>query len=366
MSRSRIYVTEPSLPPLEEFVPYLQEIWASKQLSNGGPFHQRLEDALCQYLGVKHISLVTNGTLALMVALKAIGVQGEVITTPYSFVATAQSLLWNQLKPVFVDVDPATGNIDPAKVAEAITPSTSAILGVHCYGNPCDIEEIDRIAKRHKLKVVYDAAHAFGVNYKSESLLSYGDISAVSFHATKVFNTFEGGAIVSPDKATKKRVDDIKNFSLAADGNVLDAGINGKMSEVNAAFGLLQLDYVDKEIASRRRSYEAYSRAFEEAPGLRCIPFNKKATPNGSYFPLLVEDGRDELVEHLAHHGIFARKYFYPLITDMDMFAEFQLGQTNLGCAKTIAEQVVCLPMSARLTVREQDRIIELVNAFLR
>lgn len=247
-----IYVTQPFLPPLEEFIPYLEQIWTNKMLTNDGPFHQQLERALCEHLGVEHIALFTNGTIALVTALQALRVTGEVITTPYSFVATSHSLLWNGIKPVFVDIDPNTLNLDPAKIEAAITPHTTAIMPVHCYGHPCDIEAIQNIADIYNLKVIYDAAHAFGVEDAKGSVLRHGDLSVLSFHATKVFNTFEGGAIVCPDAKTKVRIDHLKNFGHVGEVTVVAPGINGKMSEFNAALGLLQLKYIDQALARRK------------------------------------------------------------------------------------------------------------------
>lgn len=253
-----IYVTQPYLPPLEEFIPYLQQIWDKKILTNGGPFHAKLEDALCEYLGVKHISLFTNATIALVTGLQALRITGEVITTPYSFVATAHSLLWNGIKPVFVDVDPKTLNLDPAKIEAAITPHTTAIMPVHCYGHPCDVDAVQKIADNYNLKVIYDATHAFGVQDEKGSVLNHGDLSVLSFHATKVFNTFEGGAIICPDAKTKIRIDQLKNFGHVGELNVVAPGINGKMSEFNAALGLLQLKYIDQAIARRKEIDTAY------------------------------------------------------------------------------------------------------------
>ena len=248
-----IYVTKPFLPPLKEFVPYLEQIWDNQWLTNNGPFHERLESKLATYLGVEHLALVANGTLGLIVALQALHVTGEVITTPYSFVATAHSLIWNNLKPVFVDIDPETFSLDPAKIEAAITPHTSAIMPVHCYGRPCDVESIQHIADIYGLKVIYDAAHAFGVRYKGESILGHGDLSVLSFHATKVFNTFEGGAIVCPNAKMKKRIDYLKNFGFADEVTVTAPGINGKMNEFQSALGLLQLEYIERAVGLRKR-----------------------------------------------------------------------------------------------------------------
>jgi len=258
MIKKPIYVTQPNLPPLTEFIPYLEQIWENKILTNNGPFHKQLEQALCDYLGVKHISLFTNGTIALVTALQALRITGEVITTPYSFVATAHSLLWNGIKPVFVDIDPNTLNLDPAKIESAINSNTTAILPVHCYGQPCDVDTIQKIADKYNLKVIYDAAHAFGVKCHCGSVLNHGDLSVLSFHATKVFNTFEGGAIISPDADIKQSIDNLKNFGFINEVTVVAPGINGKMSEINAAFGLLQLKHIDAALARRKEIDASY------------------------------------------------------------------------------------------------------------
>src|SRR5450830_1077799 len=267
---SPVYVTRPSLPPLEELLPYLEKIWDTRVLTNCGPFHQELEQALCEYLGVKHICLFANATIALVTALKALRIEGEVITTPYSFVATAHSLLWNGIAPVFVDIEPETLNIDPAKIEAAITPKTTAIMPVHCYGTPCDVDAIQSIADNYNLKVIYDAAHAFGVKSQHGSILNYGDLSVLSFHATKVFNTFEGGAIVCPDAKTKKRIDDLKNFGYADEVTVIATGINAKMNELQAAFGLLQLKHVAKAIDRRREIDNLYREELSTVSGIYC------------------------------------------------------------------------------------------------
>jgi len=269
---AKTYVTQPFLPPLEEFMPYLEEIWQEKWLTNNGSFHRQLESKLADYLGVEHLSLFANGTLALITALQALRITGEVITTPYTFVATAHSLLWNKNKPVFVDIDPETLNIDPDKVEAAITPQTSAILAVHVYGTPCDTEKLQQIADVYGLKLIYDAAHAFGVTHNDQSVLNYGDLSILSFHATKVFNTFEGGAIICNDEKTKKRIDYLKNFGFADEVTVMAAGINGKMNEFQAALGVLQLDYIDQCIAARREITTRYREALTELEGIRLLP----------------------------------------------------------------------------------------------
>ncbi len=289
MTDKPIYVTEPFLPPLEDFVPYLEKIWERKWLTNNGAFHQELEAALSGYLGVGHVSLVTNGTIALVTALQAQGVTGEVITTPYSFVATAHSLVWNNVTPVFVDIDPETMNLDPARIEAAITPRTTAILPVHCYGVPCDVLGIRKIAEAHGLKVIYDAAHAFGVRVRGEGLMRHGDLSVLSFHATKVFNTFEGGAIVSPDAETKQHIDYLKNFGFADEVTVVEAGINGKMNEVQAAMGLLQLQHVDGGIARRREIHRRYCEGLRDVAGISTRPAPPDTDYNYAYFPILVE-----------------------------------------------------------------------------
>jgi len=285
-----IFVTQPSLPPLDELVTYLEMIWESNILTNGGQFHRQLEIYLCEYLKVQHISLFTNGTIALITALKSLGLTGEVITTPYSFVATAHSLLWNDIKPVFVDIDPVTLNLDPRKIEAAITPSTTAILPVHVYGYPCDVDAIDAIAKKHQLKIIYDAAHAFGVRCHCGSVLNHGDLSVLSFHATKVFNTFEGGAIVCPDEKTKRRIDQQKNFGFIDEMTITDVGINGKMNEFCAAVGLLQLQHIEEEIEKRKAIDAIYREELREIPGIRCHLKPRKGESNYGYFPIFVDN----------------------------------------------------------------------------
>ena len=361
-----IYVTQPALPPLEEFIPYLKEIWANKILTNGGPFHRQLEKALCKYLGVEHLALFSNGTLGLVTALQALRVTGEVITTPYSFVATAHSLLWNGIKPVFVDVDPHTLNLDPAKIEAAITPQTTAIMPVHCYGHPCDVDAIQKIADNYNLKVIYDAAHAFGVQDKGGSVLRHGDLSVLSFHATKVFNTFEGGAIICPDAKTKQRIDHLKNFGFVDEVTVVAPGINGKMSEINAAFGMLQLEHVDEALVKRKSIDAAYREALRNVPGIRCLQDAGEQVANYSYFPLLVEASyplsRDALYQKLKDNNIFARRYFYPLITDFPMYRGMpSANRKNLPVAAAAAQKVICLPIYPALTPQELQRITQLI-----
>jgi dTDP-4-amino-4,6-dideoxygalactose transaminase len=362
-----IYVTQPSLPPLAEFIPYLREIWDTKILTNGGPFHQKLERALCEYLGVDHIALFTNGTMGLITALQALRITGEVITTPYSFVATAHSLLWNGIKPVFVDIDPLTLNLDPSKIEAAITPQTTAIMPVHCYGRPCDVDAIQKIADNYNLKVIYDAAHAFGVMTGSGSVLKHGDLSVLSFHATKVFNTFEGGAIVCPDARTKLRIDQLKNFGFVDEVTVVAPGINGKMSEVNAAFGLLQLKNISSVLSRRKEVDALYREAFADVKGIRCHEVALEGKANYSYFPILVEPDytmdRDALYEKMREHGVYGRRYFYPLISDFPMYRSLASShRDNLPVATAVAQKVICLPMYPGLGVEDQRRVISIIR----
>lgn len=362
-----VYVTRPLLPPLEEFLPYLEEIWASGWLTNAGPFHQKLEQALSEYLGVRHLSLFTNGTIALVTALQCLRITGQVITTPYSFVATSHALLWNSIEPVFVDIDATTCNLDPDRIEAAITPRTTAILPVHCYGNPCDVDRIQKIADTYGLRVIYDAAHAFGVTYKGASLLNFGDLSVLSFHATKAFNTFEGGAIVCPDAKTKQRIDHLKNFGFADEVTVVAPGINGKMNEVQAAFGLLQLRHIDASIARRREIDRRYRALLRDVDGIRCLPLPPDTTHNGSYFPILVEREypltRDQLYHVMKQAGVFARRYFFPLITDFPMYRGLASAAPDLlPNARRISSSILCLPIYPTLPLDEVARIADLMK----
>jgi len=368
VSDKKIYVTQPLLPPLEEFIPYLQQIWESKILTNGGPFHQQLEQALCDYLGVKHIALFTNGTIALVTALQALRITGEVITTPYSFVATSHSLLWNGIKPVFVDIDPNTLNLDPDKIEAAITPQTTAIMPVHCYGHPCDVERIQKIADTYGLKVIYDAAHAFGVQDGQGSILRHGDLSVLSFHATKVFNTFEGGAIVCPDAKTKVRIDQLKNFGHVGEVTVVAPGINGKMSEFNAALGLLQLKYIDQALARRKEIDAEYREQLKGVKGIHCLNDAGEKVANYAYFPILVEAGypisRDDLYQKLKNNNIVTRRYFYPLISDFPMYRGLPSAhRENLPVATAAAQQVLCLPIYPDLDMSVVGEITSFIAA---
>jgi dTDP-4-amino-4,6-dideoxygalactose transaminase len=361
-----IYVTEPFLPPLDEYIPYLEQIWENKRLTNKGPFHQQLEKALCEYLGVEHLALFVNGTIALVTALQALRISGEVITSPYSFVATAHSLLWNNIKPVFVDIDPATCNLDASRIEAAITPATTAIMPVHCYGNPCDVEQIQQIADIYGVKVIYDAAHAFGVQYKGESLLRHGDLSVLSFHATKVFNTFEGGAIVCPDAKTKQRIDYLKNFGFADEVTVVAPGINGKMSEISAAFGLLQLNYIDQALERRKAIESRYREGLADVSGISLLPMPLETEGNASYFPILIDNDypldRDTLYQSMKSSGINGRRYFYPLISDMPMYRGLPSARTEeLPAATSIASRVICLPIYPGLTNDQIDSVLTAV-----
>ncbi|MCM2565341.1 MULTISPECIES: DegT/DnrJ/EryC1/StrS family aminotransferase [Janthinobacterium] len=362
-----IYVTQPLMPDLQDFLPYLEEIWENKILTNGGPFHQQLEQALCDYLGVKHICLFTNGTLALITALQALRITGEVITTPYSFVATAHSLLWNGIKPIFVDIDPLSLNMDPARIEAAITPHTTAIMPVHCYGRPCDVERIEKIADNYGLKVIYDAAHAFGVRHKGSSVLNCGDLSVLSFHATKIFNTFEGGAIVCPDAKTKQRIDHLKNFGFVDEVTVVAPGINGKMSEINAAFGLLQLKGIDAARLQRRAIDGRYRERLAAIAGIDCLPAGEEESANHSYFPILVKEAygtsRDALFQLLRDENIYARRYFYPLISDFPMYRSMPTAaHSNLPNALQASRQIICLPIYPGLDLDQVDAICAIVE----
>jgi len=364
---SPIYVTQPALSELADFIPYLEQIWDNKILTNGGPFHQQLEQALCDYLGVKYISLFTNGTLALVVALQALRITGEVITTPYSFVATSHSLLWNGIKPVFVDINRDTLNLDPNKIEAAITPQTTAIMPVHCYGHPCAVEQIQKIADNYNLKVIYDAAHAFGVKHNNASILNYGDLSVLSFHATKVFNTFEGGAIVCPDEKTKQRIDHLKNFGFVDEVTVVAPGINGKMSEINAAFGLLQLKNIDENLRKRQTIDHYYRKALRDVKGIHCLADSGETTANYAYFPILVQSdyplSRDQLFEKLRDNSIYARRYFYPLISDFPMYRGLpSAAPAHLPIAQKAANEVICLPIYPDLSIEQIDFVIQLIK----
>lgn len=360
-----IRVTRPSLPPLDKFVPYLEQIWESHILTNCGPYHTQLERELVDYLGVKHIALFNNATIALIVALHALGIQGEVITTPFSFVATTHALLWNNITPVFVDVDPETLNLDPAQIEAAITERTTAIMPVHCYGQPAAVDAIDAIAARHGLKVIYDAAHAFGVRDHRGSVLNHGDLSVLSFHATKVFNTFEGGAIVCPTLEMKEHIDRLKNFGHDGEISVIETGINGKMSEINSAFGLLQLKYIDEVIAKRGLVDAAYRKTLANVRGIRCLA-RFEGVANYAYFPILVDAeypmSRDALNEHMKANGIHPRRYFYPLISEFPMYRDLPSSdRAGLPVAAHAADRILCLPIYPDLDDGSIERIVGII-----
>jgi dTDP-4-amino-4,6-dideoxygalactose transaminase len=362
-----IFVTRPDLPSLDEFMPYLREIWNTKILTNGGPFHQQFEQKLCEYLGVKHIALFANCTIGLITALQALRITGEVITTPYSFVATAHSLLWNGIKPVFVDIDPVTLNMNPSGIEAAMTPQTTAIMPVHVYGHPCDVERIEAIADIYDLKVIYDAAHAFGVQQKHGSLLAHGDLSVLSFHATKVFTTFEGGAIVCPDEKMRQRINYLKNFGFADEVTVVAPGINGKMSEFNAALGLLQLKGIDLGLARRKAIDLRYRAGLADVPGIRCVQTAGELRSNYAYFPILVQPeyplSRDALYEKFRANHIYVRRYFYPLISDFPMYRGLpSAAHGNLPVARKVAQQVLCLPIYPELAHDQVDRVLTLLR----
>ena len=371
MDSKQITVTSPLLPDLEEYTKLLQDIWSRKWITNNGYYHRQLEQALAVHLGVEYLSLFTNGTLPLITALQALGItEGEVITTPYSFVATTHSIWWNKLTPVFVDVLPGNGNIDPSKIEAAITDKTVAIMPVHVYGCPCDVEAIDAVAKKHNLKVIYDAAHAFGVTYKGRPVLEWGDISTLSFHATKVYNTVEGGAMVVHSAEMKYDVDNLKNFGFRGETTVVAPGINSKMDEMRAAYGLLNLRQVDAAIAARKRVAEKYVEALKDVKGIELFPYEINPTFkwNYSYFPILVTDDyrmtRDALYEFLKTQNVLGRRYFYPLITAFEPYRTYpSADEANLPIANRLASQVICLPMHHALTDNDIQRVIDIIRA---
>lgn len=364
LNKEIIRVTSPLVPPLEEFTSLLEDIWQRRWLTNDGEYHARLEQALADYLKVPYVSLFTNGTLPLITALQALGIKGEVITTPYSFVATTHALWWNGITPVFVDVDPETGCIDPNRIEEAITPQTSAILPVHVYGCPCRTEEIKQIADRHNLHVIYDAAHAFGVEINGESILNAGDLSTLSFHATKVFNTAEGGAMIMHDEATKRRIDHLKNFGFAGETEVVMPGINSKMDELRAAFGLLALKQVDEAIEARRRVAIAYRQALKNVDGIRFWDDRPGVRYNYGYFPIFVDAARrDGLYFRLQEHGIYGRRYFYPLISTFSPYSGLESATPqNLPVATRLADEVICLPIHHEMTEGDVQRVINCIT----
>jgi dTDP-4-amino-4,6-dideoxygalactose transaminase len=368
MNNKPIFVTSPYLPPLEEFHEYLKDIWSSKWLTNNGKYHQALERALCEYLGVKYISLFSNGTLALVTALQALRITGEVITTPYSFVATTHALWWNNIKPVFVDIEPNTFNIDPVKIEAAITPRTTAILPVHVYGNPCDVQRIKDIADTYGLKVIYDACHTFGVTINKIPVLTFGDLSVMSFHATKVYNTFEGGAIVCHDEAIKKRIDNLKNFGFANETTVVAPGINAKMNEVQAAMGLLQLKYIDGAIEKRKLIAEFYREKLKRIKGISSLEDPEGVKHCYSYFPIFIDKEkygriRNEVYEELKKQNVFGRRYFYPLISQFPTYRGLESAQPGkLPVAEKVTEEVICLPIYSDLDLDSTNQICEILK----
>lgn len=368
MADKQITVTAPLMPDLEEFNVLLKEIWDSRWVTNNGRFHQQLEKELCDYLKVPYISLFTNGTLPLLTALQALDIHGEVITTPYSFVATTHSIWWNGCKPVFVDIDPLTCNIDPDRIEEAITPQTAAIMPVHVYGNPCDTARIQAIADKYGLKVIYDAAHAFGVEAGGESILKAGDMSTLSFHATKVYNTLEGGALVMHDEQTKRKIDFLKNFGFAGETEVVAQGINSKMDEVRSAYGIINLRNVDAAIQARRQTAMIYRETLADVEGISMMEVPEGVKHNYSYFPIFVDQEafgmtRDDLYFRMKEQGVLGRRYFYPLISDFDSYSSLpSASDENLPNARRIADSVICLPLHHDLCEADVERVLRVIN----
>ena len=364
MKQDKIFITQPTLPPLDDFIESLKEIWESKWITNNGKFHKEFEKQLAEYLGVKYISLFVNGTLALVSALQVLRISGEVITTPYSFVATTHALHWNNIKPVFVDIEPNHCNLDPEKIEAAITPKTTAIVPVHVYGNPANVERIQKIADIYGLKVIYDAAHAFGVKKNNNSILNFGDLSVLSFHATKTFNTIEGGAIICHDEKTKKRIDYLKNFGFADEVTVVGTGINAKMNELQAAFGLLQLKTFDEQIKKRKQITDTYRNLLKDINGISFLNDIDNVKHNYAYFPIFVGNdysvSRDELYFKLKENNIYGRRHFYPLISKFPAYRGLDSAKSeNLPVAEKIAKQVICLPIYPNL---ESEIVNEIAN----
>jgi dTDP-4-amino-4,6-dideoxygalactose transaminase len=363
-----IYVTQPVLPDFDDFILSISKIWENKILSNSGPFHKELEEKLAEFLGVKYVSLFSNGTLGLITALQALNISGEVITTPFSFVATSHSLLWNGIKPVFVDIDEKTFNIDFNKVESAITSKTKAILAVHVYGNPCANTELQTIANKYGLKIIYDAAHAFNVKYNNTSILNYGDLSVLSFHATKVFNTIEGGAIISHDEITKKRIDLLKNFGYSGEFDVIATGINAKMNEFQSAYGLLQLKTINRDILKRKELTNIYRQFLNNIPGIKLMQEDDNVDYNYSYMPIIINSdkygmSRDSLYNHLKSFNIYSRKYFYPLISEFPMYKSLESSKiSNLPIANKISNNVLCLPIYPNLESSQIEFICNLIK----
>lgn len=365
---SPIYVTQPSMPPLDEFSEYLKQIWANKILTNNGPFHKLFEEKLAEYLGVKYLSVFSNGTLALITALQALRISGEVITTPYSFVATTHSLWWNNIKPVFADIESKYLNLDPEKVEAAISPLTTAIMPVHVYGNPCYVNEFQKLADTYGLKIIYDAAHAFGVRINNESILNYGDLSILSFHATKAFNTIEGGAIICHDSKMKERIDYLKNFGFAGETKVIAPGINAKLNEIQAAYGLIQLKYIDQVIEKRVEIIKIYRENLKNISGIRILDDQSNVKHVYTYFPILVDSQifgrtRDWVYEELKKYNIFGRRYFFPLISQFPSYRGLNSAKaSNLPKAEEIANQVICLPIYPALDLNIVEYICKTIK----
>lgn len=367
MSEQKLTVTSPLLPDLDKLTAMLADVWESKWITNNGELHKRLEHNLSEYLGVKYISLFTNGTLPLLTALQALDIKGEVITTPYSFVATTHSLWWNGITPVFADIDPRTCNIDPQRIEDAITSKTTAIMPVHCYGTPCDTASIKDIADRHGLKVIYDAAHAFGVKKDGVSILEYGDMATLSFHATKVYNTIEGGALICRSAEMKQKVDYLKNFGFADEVTVIAPGINSKMDELRAAYGLLNLKNIDAAIETRKHITQRYREALQGIAGLRYLEEMPDVTYNYSYFPIFIDSenfgmSRDNLYETLKGENIYGRRYYYPLISQFPAYKNLPSAKAeNLPNAHRISSEVICLPLHHEMTEQDTDRVVNTI-----
>lgn len=367
-NKEPIYVTRPNLPLLEKLQPYLEEIWKNKILTNNGPFHQQFEIELAKYLGVEYVNLFANATIALVVGLQALRITGEVITTPFSFVATTHALKWNGITPVFCDIEEKTLNIDPDKIEALITPKTTAIMPVHVYGHPCNTERIQDIADKYGLKVIYDAAHAFGIKMKNKNLMLEGDMSVLSFHGTKLFTTFEGGAVITKDEKLKKRIDFLKNFGFADEVTVIAPGINGKMNEFQSVIGLLSLEIVEEEIANRKKVAETYFDLLDGIKGIKMFKEFDGFDYNYAYFPVLINEeesgiSREELYNEFRKENIYARRYFYPLISNMPSYRSLPSAtKENLPVANKIAEQVLCLPIYGKLSKNEIDIIYQVLN----
>ncbi len=376
MNNRDIFVTSPLFPSLDEYKKVLDDIWERKYLTNNGFYHKELEKKLSAYLGVDYLSLFTNGTLPLIAAFQVLdlhrslkkGETGEVITSAYSFVATTHAIWWNNLEPVFVDVEEETGNMDPEKIEAAITGRTVAIMPVHVYGNPCDVERIERIAEKHNLKVIYDAAHAFGVTINGRSVLEWGDVSSLSFHATKVYNTVEGGALICHSADLKKRIDNLRNFGFSGETAVDEAGINSKMDELRSAFGLLNLEQVDSAIENRKKIADYYREKLTGTKGLRFLKDKEGVRHNYAYFPVFIDEGvfgmtRDELFEKLKQNGIFARRYFYPSISEFAPYGNAKgAGRSNLPNTYKLSESVICLPIYAGLEISDAERVVKIIR----